>query len=428
MKKTTLAVLLCLLFGISNIAVADPPTDDEVFRCIRAIQSEYAELEQSDYGAAKARMQPLIAEKALDLDLAGMTPYQVVQFTPLLRIAPLSKDQRSDLIVALERAANDDEYGAVALLLLHSVNYRGDPDRQYLTRFFAHPKMAGAMNSWFGQHAFNSFGLAPEEMLRFGESIERAVLSVNPNYSTNLPHRVVIGRLFDALDHVDIASTNRASRERMHAHILKMARSALSKMAPLGADYSEDVERIDGAVELIEFLEGPASSDGILNKLAPDLKFIWKDGPDAPAFTKLSDLKGKVVILDFWATWCRPCVATFPNIRELQAHYAEQDVVIIGVTSIQGAHIPIGGQPIVLKDDPDQEMALMKAYIPKNDVTWNVAFSDRSIDDHRFDIRGVPHLAIVDKQGRLRHNGLHPGGVTLEEKIKMIDALLNEEN
>ena len=52
-------------------------------------------------------------------------------------------------------------------------------------------------------------------------------------------------------------------------------------------------------------------------------------------------------------------------------------------------------------------------------------FVTRSVIDPRFDVRGIPHLTIIDAQGRVRHNGLHPGSA-FEEKARLIDALLEE--
>ena len=130
-------------------------------------------------------------------------------------------------------------------------------------------------------------------------------------------------------------------------------------------------------------------------------------------------------MLDFWATWCGPCVASFPNVRELREHYAPEDVVILGVTSLQGRHFPRGEQPIDCEDDPDKERSLMAEYIKAMEITWPVAFSTTEVFNPDYDVNGIPHLAIIDANGVLRHNGLHPA-MEFEKKTAIIDALLAE--
>jgi len=402
------------------------PTDVEVFNCIRSIQIRYAQLEKENFTEAKRQFRAMIRETARGLNVAELTPYQTILIGPLLQSGLPQGDLKDALNEALDRTTTDPEHGAAALLLLHSLNYWDDLERTYLDRFFQHPHMVATMNGWFGPRAINAFGLAPREMIRFGPHIERAILSINPNSVSNSPGRSSVARLFEALDHPDIAAETRTRRRRIHDHLLKIARSRLSKLAPNGGgSYQPQELQFIGGVDLVEYLEGPASRSELTGRQAPEMAFLWQRGPDAP-FSKLLDLRGKVVVLDFWATWCGPCVATFPDLRELQTHYADDDVVIIGVTSIQGYHVPVGQGAMILKDDPDRELALMEDYITRNDINWNIAFSTRSVIEPRFDVRGIPHLTIIDAQGHVRYNGLHPGGSSFEEKTKMIDALLEE--
>src|SRR5262249_59863938 len=67
----------------------------------------------------------------------------------------------------------------------------------------------------------------------------------------------------------------------------------------------------------------------MIGKPAPEIagEFALNGKP-----TKLADLKGKVVLLDFWAVWCGPCIATFPHLREWNEKYKDKGLEIVGLT------------------------------------------------------------------------------------------------
>lgn len=170
---------------------------------------------------------------------------------------------------------------------------------------------------------------------------------------------------------------------------------------------------------------GERAKAALVGKPAPELNFIWSS---REGLTKLSDLKGKVVVLDFWATWCGPCVASFPEIKDLASHYKGYDVEVIGVTSIQGRVSGLEEKPIDVKGDEAKELKLMADYIKAKDITWTIAFSKEEVFNPAYGVSGIPHMAIIGPDGKVMHNGIHPGATPLKEKTAMIDKLLKDAN
>lgn len=204
---------------------------------------------------------------------------------------------------------------------------------------------------------------------------------------------------------------DKATRDALRDKTVAALDTAKKNLRP---DEAYITEAIDNTRAHITFLGGPA----------PALTFAWtSDGFDA---TSLADLKGRVVVLDFWATWCRPCIAAFPKVRELVEHYKGSPVTVIGVTSAQGFHVSPEGERIDTKDAPEKEHGLMPGFMDAQDMTWAVAFTEQPVFNDQYFVQGIPHLAIIAPDGTVRHNGLNPHALSEEQEHAMIDALLDE--
>lgn len=104
----------------------------------------------------------------------------------------------------------------------------------------------------------------------------------------------------------------------------------------------------------------------------------------------MRDLRGKVVVVDFWATWCGPCIAEMPHMKELYAQYKDKGVEFIGVSL----------------DNPEEQGGLekLKAYVKDNEIGWPQYYQGKGWDSEfsgSWGINSIPALFVVDKKGNL---------------------------
>jgi thiol-disulfide isomerase/thioredoxin len=136
---------------------------------------------------------------------------------------------------------------------------------------------------------------------------------------------------------------------------------------------------------------------------APDIEGVDGDGKHF----KLSDYRGKVIVLDFWGHWCPDCRGVYPRQKELVKHFAGKPFVLLGINSDEN------------KDD-------LKAVLSKRGVTWRYWWDGGSRSGpiaSSWNIQGWPTIYVIDAKGVIRHKGHEE----LAEKLEQIVGELLKE-
>ncbi len=154
------------------------------------------------------------------------------------------------------------------------------------------------------------------------------------------------------------------------------------------------------------FLLGTAACNHTANnttRTAPDFTLKDLSGRDV----SLMDYEGKVVLLDFWATWCPPCRNSIPELVSLQDRYGDEGLVIIGISL----------------DDPEKaDDRFLIAFKERNRINYPLvrgAGVFRVVEDYFGDEKlGIPTMFVIDRDGVVveRHVGFIPGA--LEESLR----------
>lgn len=212
---------------------------------------------------------------------------------------------------------------------------------------------------------------------------------------------------FDALlvkykgEKTDEVATIAIMKAMLHLQVLEDEAAGVKMLQEVKAEFPEtgpgkDVDRI------LESLEKSRAAREIAGKLKEGAEFpgFEAKGLDG-AVVSTAALKGKVVLIDFWATWCGPCVREMPHVIQAYEKFHPQGLEIIGISL-------------------DQDRAALDAFLKENKMAWAQVFDGKGWDSElvgKYGITGIPATFLLDRDGKIAGKDLRG-----DELIKAIDA------
>jgi peroxiredoxin len=204
---------------------------------------------------------------------------------------------------------------------------------------------------------------------------------------------------FDALlakhsaDKSEEAAAVHVMKARLYLEVLDDSDKGIAVLKEVKSNYP-DTEVAQNMDEIISSIEKQAAAVNLLAVGKPFPAINVTDLNGKP-FT-LESLKGKAVLIDFWATWCGPCIAELPHVQAAYEKYREKGFEILGVSL-------------------DRDRAKLDEFLTKNKLPWTHYFDEEGALAQEFGINAIPATFLVDKEGKIVAKDLR--GDALEKEL-----------
>ncbi len=214
-----------------------------------------------------------------------------------------------------------------------------------------------------------------------------------------------------------------------------VAEKKLAKLKDTFARFKEQSKNENTGKMIDRYIGGFANTD---RRIAAARKHVNLIGADAIKLDVASwangkaltgkDLKGKVVLIDFWAIWCGPCIATFPHLRDWQEKYSDKGLVIIGLTRkynyTWNADTGRASRRAEGENTTDEEHAMLGHFAKHHKLKHVFGVQkDRATSDY-YGVTGIPQVVLIDRKGKVRLIRVGSGEKNAHDVEAMLEKLL----
>lgn len=166
------------------------------------------------------------------------------------------------------------------------------------------------------------------------------------------------------------------------------------------------VDGIDAEGRWVEFASVPVGEDARPSQASQpgDLAPAWRGRMLAGDMLRSSDFEGRYVLLDFWASWCSPCIQEIPTLRQVHATYGSERFALVGIATQDGE-------------------ASVRRVVDRRDVTWPIVFDEGREIASAFRVLGLPDPILIGPDGRVVERGDALRGDALSDTLdRHLDA------
>lgn len=280
---------------------------------------------------------------------------------------------------------------ARAVVVLYATRKNLVPEAERAVEDYAHNQPQNLIE-WFGMETLIAEALQkandyPRMSAHAGEMLKIAKLLASTNKYNAFRRDDMLFKaasfLSEAYVHLNKKETAIATIGDLRKMAVSMPSGNLLRLANIllaGLDHSVDLQGI--------FNEPAPATAGTLPEIVATQ---WID--QSPV--KLSELRGQIVLLDFWAPWCPPCRYTLPRLQKWHESYKDKGLVILGLTQYFGA---ADGRRVT----HGEELAYLRSFKKQNRLPYGFAVNDTGINDLNYGVFTIPMSFLIDRRGNVR--------------------------
>ncbi len=313
-------------------------------------------------------------------------------------------DVEKTLRTAMRTARNGDS--AKAVVLLDQVLVAEPLNREALLM-----RAAIDFENWHKEKSAEARAAAIQKAVAGARTLRKATDSLKPQETAFLSavfygygqYLCEVGKFDDAIKAIDESAQSSFDPYFLVARDEKM--EALRKSPQfVSAVKAHDVARLAAARERVK--------DKLAEPIDVPFQFTHRDLESKPV--SLSDYKGKVVLVDFWGTWCGPCKQTIPALIDLDKNRKSKGLQVVGLDYEKE-----------IKDE-SKAREVVKAFAKEVGMTYPCLFTDDATIQQIPGFKGFPTFVIVDRAGKVRLTIIEPDDNSLELIRDVIEVLLEE--